>query len=420
MQLLSAALFRFFALLLSFPTLTGGLLLRRKWRMALICALLAVAAGALLWLARWHFIREAFTELKSDEFSPWLLYCRIAYLLTLAILLLIACISSLRAKETVATSGWVKLAAIGASALAISLIYQLLPDSLFYVRVDLRQGGMQLDHSNDVDESRRQSLNGSLYFANPKPWSRYSLPTLSGSGAITGIVRFRGKPARVTAKFFLDNHWRTGIQRTNEHGEFRIPVPTGDWTINRIELGSWFNKPAGQGEYFIRLRSPQLPAESKSIFQHVHYAKRVTLDTRHPREGYDFEIDILPLIDLHWPSPNKKTQLGDTERDSLTWDKVDQAVSYELEIGEYSQDRKDGQQIRSVRVETNSLALKQLPLRPSAAAKEYYFRVNALDNQGTILSTSDGTFDKVFLRLEKQEIVPDGSTCCPCKKPDAS
>lgn len=420
MQLLSAALFRFFALLLSFPTLTGGLLLRRKWRMALICALLATAAGALLWLARWHFIRQAIADPTIDEISPWLLYCRIAYLLVLAILLLSACVSSLRAKEAGTTPGWIKLAALGASVLATSLAYKLLPDSLFYVRTDLRQGGMQFDHSSSEAERRQQSLNGNIYFDNPTPWDRYSLPNLSGSGEITGIVRFRGEPASVTVKLFLDSYWRTGIQRTNKRGEFRIPVPTGKWTINRIALDSWFNKPEGSGEYFVRLRSPQLPAESNSIFQHVHYAKRITLDTRHPHEGHDLQIDILPLIDLHWPSPNQETQVGDPGRDSLAWAAVDQAASYELEIGEYTQDRQNGQQVRVVQTDTNHLPLKQLPLHPSAKDKEYYVRVRAMDAQGATLSTSIGTFGKVFLRLKKQEIVPDGSACCPCKKPDAN
>lgn len=419
MRLLLAALFRFFALLLNLPTITGGLLLRRKWRMAMLCALLAATAGALLWLARWHFISEAIAEPKSDELSPWLLYCRIVYLLVLATLLLIACVSSLRAKEAVATPGWIKLAAIGGSALAISLTYQLLPESLSYIKSDLRQGGLQIAYSGIEADYRQQSLHGNIYLGTSDNWRRYSLPILPGSGEITGIVRFHGKPASVTVKLLLDRYWRTRIQRTNENGEFRIAVPAGDWTINRITLGSWFNKP-NLGEYFIRLRTPQLPAAPKSILDYAHYAGHITLDTHHAREGHDLEINILPMIDLHWPLLSQDTQIGDVEQDSLAWEAVDQAVSYELEISQYAKDRQSGTRVRTVQTDTNSLALKHLPLRPSATNKDHYVRVKALDIQGAVLSTSGEAFGKMFLRLEGQEIVPDMDSYSTCRKPEAS
>jgi hypothetical protein len=411
-------LVRLLSLLVNLPTLTGGLLLRRLWKSALLCSLLIAGIGAIDWLLKRAIQHAAFAD-NSDEFSPWLFYLHASYLLAIGVLVLYTCAKCLCAQNPTAAPLALKLAACTASILAIVVTYRVFPEARSYAEIDLRQGGMGINHSQnqaELEQERLRSLHRDIYLKAPRLWGKPSLVTWPGASKVSGIVRFQGQPAQVTVKLFLDEHWRTGFYQTNKQGEFAIPLLADNWEINRIQLGKWLNKPAGTGEYFVRLRSPELPSE-QPIFNTAHYSERVHIDTRQPRTGYDLEIDIYPQIDLLWPALNEQTQMANVNQDSITWEPLKGAVSYKVELSEYGKDRHSGQRVFTIQVESNRLPLQGVPTQATDATKEYYIEITAYDAKGSMLSSSKDAFGKMYMRMAGREVIPDPESISTCHKP---
>lgn len=392
-----------FAFVINIPTLIGGLLIRKKWTVALFGSVVFIVLAAVDRLIEWY----AYKLLKLDtavlEIYPWVLYAHSLYIISVVVLALYFTLRTLTTKSSKNVS---KLRAVSITVLSIGAVfvtYSTFSQSSRYVIRDIEAGGHAFIHINGQDEYDAIQFHKNIAFPDPNLWGDPSFVVTPGENEFKGIVDFNGKPVDVTIQLFLNEAWRTKRLRTDANGVFTFYLPPGEWEVNYLNIDLWFDRPMSDEKYSPVLRYPALEY-SDSFFDHANYKQRIQLNNLENKHEYAIEIEIVEYISMNWPKNNTKEQVGNYQSDAISWAQVKDAATYEVAISKYTGPL-SGKNHYKARTNQNMLLLKDISTVPSNSVSEYYTEISAFDEEGRFLSASKSGFSNMRFSIDGYEIV---------------
>jgi hypothetical protein len=394
-------------------SLTGGLLLQRKWRSAMTIAGAIGMLGLLVMLtdriALWFLVRDT----EALEVYHWLLYLYLAYLLLIGLAIILSSVILFRNTARVGGSLIAGVIAILMTIGAVVTTIIEVPKAKMHIRAEIFHGGRSYIPVKSREEYEAIRFHKHIDLKDAVLWGEPTFVVPSGDNKISGVVRYRGKPAIVSVKLFLNQYWRTRTVKTDNDGRFSFHVGPKNLTLNRMELALWFNKPKDTVERMPIVLNPHLKY-SDTLFDHARYAGQLLLATGNPKQDDGIEIEIVDFIPMIWPQYRDGVQMANPESSALEWERVEGAAYYEVNIAHYT-DEHSASPHRRMRVEENRLPLSSIPLNPASDPPKYYVEIAAFDQADRFLgSTSDG-FTRMRFAIPGYKIVGNAPPPGKCK-----
>lgn len=387
--------------LLSLLTVVGGHLLNRRLDLVLLFFVLLLIST----LAAIYAVPMA--VMNSDSFTQGAinsLYLDIVYALaaTLSLLIIVSTVVSFsharRAVALPAVSGVGKIAGLLAVLFSIATLAWAGMTGAFLisagkntVTVAKTEADNDTPHSGPIF-SRSDFFHESVRYSGH--WvDNSALSTIpKGDAYLSGTITYQGRPASgIALRAVLDNRYQTANTTTDKNGVFSLLVPEGEWTVNRIELKEWKNKPhgaflsattahdatLGEGIYFEGL---DLDREGLSV---------MATKKPEPNDSLSISIHDNPLLLF----PAKEKQTADIKADSINWQPVEGAVKYQIQLHrvEHNGTSTSYYPVTWMNIDTNIIPLNRFPTvsDDTQSENEYAVKVFAFDDQGRLISGND-------------------------------
>lgn len=217
-------------------------------------------------------------------------------------------------------------------------------------------------------------------------------PLPNGDSYLTGRITYQGEPAKGVSLFAIVNsRYRSQAVTTGNDGYFHITVANGKWTVNRIELTGWKQRP-DTGDLTITAGID--PTLSKSMYRSGPNFNSPGL-TLQATEAQTFQSDLtlamhdIPVI----TNPAKLKQKSDPNSDIIKWEPVNGASHYQLQLHETKRDGNSTSYYPTVWFNTDNtnVALSQFKSvdNGDSVDNEYTVKIFAFDGQGKLLSSND-------------------------------
>jgi hypothetical protein len=281
---------------------------------------------------------------------------------------------------------FISLVMIAWSVSAYNLLHNTTPGSVTTAAGD--------DESDDSAITFRHSNYFHHYVRYSNGWvDETGLATLpNGDSYLTGRITYQGEPAGGVSLFAIVNsRYRSQPVTTGDEGYFHITVPNGKWTVNRIELTGWKERP-DTGDLTITAGID--PSLSKSMYRSgpdfnspgltLQATEKQTLQS-----GLTLAMHDIPVI----TNPAKVKQEADPNSDIINWEPVNGANHYQLQLHETKRDGNSTSYYPTVWFNTDntSVALTQFKSvdDDDSVDNEYTVKVFAFDGQGKLLSSND-------------------------------
>ncbi len=360
-------------------------------------------------IALWFLVRDT----EALEVYHWLLYLYLAYILLIGLAIILSCVILFRNTARVGgslTAGTVAiLLTLGAMATTIIEV----PKAKMLIRAEILHGGRSYIPVKSSDEYEAIRFHKDIHFKDAVLWGEPTFVVPSGDNNISGVVRYKGKPAVVSVKLFLNQYWRTRTVKTDQDGRFSFQVSPENPKLNRIELALWFNKPKDAVERMPIILNPRLEY-SDTLFDDARYAGQLPLATGTPKQGDDIEIAIVDFISMIWPQYRDDVQLANPSSTALKWKRVEGATYYKVNIARYT-DEYSASPHWTMRVEENSLPLSSLPLNPASEPPKYYVEIMAFDQADRFLGSTIDGFGSMRFAIPGYQIVGNAPSSGKCK-----
>lgn len=384
-------------------SMTGGLLLRKRWKQAVWISSGLAFLSLLDWLSEKLAFRLLAEETTVFEVYPWLFHIHLFYVLIVVVTVGYFSLTVFR-RQPVAKAPFALVAAsLILATLALVSTYMVFPHALGYVKRDIFQGGSGYVKVPTRKEYDAIKFHKDITLKDPNLWGKPSFTVPRGAREINGVIRFEGRPAVTSVKLYLNDYWRTRTVKTDENGHFSFKVALDAPEVNRIDLAYWFNKPNDGREYMPILAHPALKYDD-AFFDEARYQDRLRVSADKARKHADIEIEIVPFIDMIWPKLGDEEQPGSANETSLAWAPVAHASSYKVDIAKYGSDDSATPHL-TLRVKANTIPLSDLPLKAASTPTRYYVDISAFDAKDRFLGTSRSAFGKMLFSIPGHEII---------------
>lgn len=350
-------------------------------------------------------------DLETVQVYPWLFYAHLLYVLVVVGLTLASCFILFKEPKKMELTCGMIAAVVFVSLSAIIATYKIFPHARSYIYTDIQQGGYDFVNRKVYPEYEIIRFHRGIDLEKAAHWGHPTFLAPSGRHKVTGKVSFNELPAITSIQLYLNDYWRTDNIKTDDHGYFSFSVGLSSIEINRIDMSFWFNKPDDGMDYMPVLFQPVLPFES-SFFDDASYRGRIqTNDSR--AEQNDFEIIIVPFINMIWPAMTKDVQQTGIGEHSIEWRPVKNASYYVIKFSRYS-DPHSGYRVFSFRSREHIVALGDLPLAPTDTREIYYLDVSAFDDENRYLGSSKSGFSNMRFSIQGYKIVEESQMedCC--------
>lgn len=229
-----------------------------------------------------------------------------------------------------------------------------------------------------------------------------------GEFHISGRIRFKDTPAQgVHLIAIFNDSYRSDELITDKAGLFSISVPAGEWTLNRIELHDWSDRPTDialsvtggiDKPLAEKMYDPGPSFSSKGLPLQA---------TESPTPIAKLDLVMRPDIQLQWPKSQGLTAKPDQNR--VAWQPLAEATSYQLQLHRTERDGATTSYIPTAWINTDrtEVPLSDFATIPDDTDKEneYIVRVFAFGNNGELLANSGEYFSEKSLVLKGSTIV---------------
>jgi len=228
-------------------------------------------------------------------------------------------------------------------------------------------------------------------------------PLPEGDARLKVRFSYDQKPAvGVGFSLALNGKFATPMMTTDADGEAVIPLPFGQWNLNRMECRTWNAKPNGD---FLLVSGDEAKLGRTSLnelfFTFGDAGKSISL-SKDKDPIQTVEIQIRDRMKVVWPSPNENKQNATVANSAIQWEPYPKAASYVVQINRVTHESARSTTYSPIFHKQidggNSLALAQLPNAESdAPSKEYAVEIRAYGRNGSFLSETEHSFSTFIL-----------------------
>lgn len=229
-----------------------------------------------------------------------------------------------------------------------------------------------------------------------------------GEFYISGRIRFNDTPAQgVHLIAIFNDSYRSDELITDKDGLFSISVPEGEWTLNRIELRNWPDRPTDialsvtggiDKPLAERMYDPGPSFSSKGLPLQA---------TESPTPIPKLDLVMRPDLQLQWPKRQGLT--ANPDQDRVAWQPLAEATSYQLQLHRTKRDGTTTRYFPTTWINTDRtvVPLSDFATIPDDTDKEneYIVRVFAFGKDGELLANSGDFFSGKSLVLKGSSIV---------------
>jgi hypothetical protein len=233
-------------------------------------------------------------------------------------------------------------------------------------------------------------------------------PMPRGDAYITGRIRFEGRAVEgATLVMVLNSRFISSKLTTDDQGLFKLAVPEGEWTLNRIEINGWPDRPRG-GTFTVTGGPNSSLTESMYHSGPQSRSKGLLLRaTKAPEVMQGLDLSINRNVELGWPQ--REGQAVDMESDRIFWKELPGASRYQVQL---HKTERDGTSISFRPVAWINTQETQVPLADfkfmadqTDTENEYSVEIYAFDGNGELLAGSSKFIDGRSLILRGQRVV---------------
>ncbi len=389
--------------LLSLFTVVGGHLFNRRLDLGLLFFALLLLALVISWIV----LPMLFWKTGQENMFPdnsYLVAMGYSLLATIgAITLASSIVSFLKANNVASRPPIGKIGILGgtlASLLSMAAVIWIGTMGLGYISfANLSEGSITTKSKSDSKRYRSRFSPSSYFNKTVRYGGKWVDSSLledlpKGEFYISGKISYNDTPAKgVHLVAVFNDRYRSKEITTNQDGVFSIPVPQGEWMLNRIDLEKWpdrpddislsvmggVDKPLSENSYDSgpSFRSQGLPLQAKKA----------------PAPTPELELVIRPNIQLLWPK--REGQIANLTQNKISWKRITGASTYQLQLHRMERDGTATIYSPTAWVNTDSteVPLSNFPTIPDDENKksEYLVRVYAFDKDNKLL-TSSGRF----------------------------
>lgn len=228
-------------------------------------------------------------------------------------------------------------------------------------------------------------------------------PLPKGDAQLKVRFSYNQKPAAgVGFILALNGKYATNRMTTDADGEAVIPLPFGQWNLNRMACRTWNAKPNGD---FLLVSGDEAKLGDASLgdlfFTSMGDGRTLYLS----KDGdpvQTVEIQIRDRMKILWPSPAVNKQHATIADSTIQWEPYPRAASYVVQINRVTHESARSTTYSPIfhkRVDgASSLALAQFPNAASdLPSREYAVEIRAYDKNGSFLSETDHSFSTFVL-----------------------
>lgn len=232
-----------------------------------------------------------------------------------------------------------------------------------------------------------------------------------GEFYISGRISYNDTPAKdVRLIAVFNNRYRSKEITTNSNGVFSIPVPKGEWILNRIKLEEWPNQPDDISLSVFGGQDKPLTEERYDSGPSFRANGLLLQATATPKLMEELKIVIRPNIQLLWPKSLGQT--ANLQQDKISWQGIPEATKYQLQLHRMERDGSSTSYFPTAWINTDRT---EIPLNNFSTISddpdnktEYLVRVYAFDHNEKLL-TSSGKFVSNKTLILKGSMITDSS-----------
>ncbi len=224
-----------------------------------------------------------------------------------------------------------------------------------------------------------------------------------GEFYISGKINYNDTPAKDVQFFAVFNErYRSEAITTDKDGVFTIPVPQGEWMLNRINLEKWPGRPDGISLSVMGGVDKPLSENSYDPGPPFRTKGLAIQAIKTPTPMPELDLVIRPNIQLLWPK--REGQTANLAQNKISWQRITGATQYQLQLHRMEKDGTTTRFFPTAWVNTDST---EVPLSDFAATPndedkktEYMVRVYAFDKDGKLVTSSGGFVSNKSLVLK--------------------
>jgi hypothetical protein len=233
-------------------------------------------------------------------------------------------------------------------------------------------------------------------------------PLPEGAAFITGRIRFEGGPVvGATLKMVINRRFLSKEITTDDQGRFVLGIPDGEWTVNRIEIDSWPDRPRG-GSFTVTGGPNPVLSESMYHAGPSYESKGLTLTaTSEPVPLPELELRINSNVQVLWPQGSR--QPVEMENGTISWEVLEGADRYQLQLHKVERDGRSTSYFPTAWINTEDTEVPvssfQTVSDETKTENEYAVDVYAFDAEGELLAGSSRFFADRSLLLKGRQVV---------------
>lgn len=382
--------------LLSLLTAVGGHILNRRLDLALLFFVLLILAVLLpMYLVPMYLFSSVGTDYASlKNLSGTLSQVLSASLATLLVISAVASLLKADAANTLpklSTSG--KIGGLLATFISLSIIAWSVSTYNLLHNVWLGNGKTASEsYESDGSAFTSNYFHHYVRFSNKWGDDTELVPLPSGNSYLTGRITYQGEPAKGVSLFaIINSRYRSASVTSGDDGYFHIKVLSGKWTVNRIELTGWKERP-DTGDLTVTAGVDPTLGNSMYHSGPDFNSQGLTLqatETQTLQSGLTLAMNKNPVI----TNPTKIKQKADPDSHIINWEPVNGASHYQLQLHETKRDGTTTSYYPTVWINTDNTSVALSQFRSLDAddsdENEYSVEVFAFDRQGKLLSSND-------------------------------
>jgi hypothetical protein len=233
-------------------------------------------------------------------------------------------------------------------------------------------------------------------------------PLPEGAAFITGRIHFEDGPVvGATLKMVVNNRYLSKTITTDDQGRFALSIPEGEWTVNRIELDGWPDRPRG-GSFTVTGGPNPVLSESMYHAGPSYDSKGLTLAaTSEPVPLPELELRINSNVQLLWPLRSR--QPVEMENDSIFWEALEGASRYQLQLHQVEKEGRSTSYFPMAWINTDDTEVPvsdfHTVVDETNTENEYAVDVYAFDAEGKLLAGSSRFISDRSLVLKGRQVV---------------
>jgi hypothetical protein len=229
-----------------------------------------------------------------------------------------------------------------------------------------------------------------------------------GEAYVTGRIQYQDQPVvGATLVMVFNSRYMSKQIATDEQGVFSLAVPEGEWTLDRIKIDSWSDRPSGGSFTVIGGPNPDLEESMYRSGPSFGAEGHLLQGTKTPEILPGLDLSINANVELQWPQRSR--QEADMQSDRISWKPRDGASSYQVQLHRIQKRGSSTTYSPVAWINTSEQEVRMSEFQTvtdnAGRDNEYGVEVYAFDADGELLSESGKFVEGRSLLLRGKRVV---------------